>query len=80
MQCIINRMDLCDTVRESTRRLLATATEPMTVAHIAQQVHTTPTQAGRALRQLEAEGAAARTRGRPNSGWGWTPDWWTTSR
>lgn len=80
IRCIICCMYPCDTVRECTRRALAAATEPLTVADIAAQVHTTVTQAGRALRQLEAEGAATRTRGQPNSGWGWTPDWWTTSR
>lgn len=73
-------MDFCDTVRECCRRTLASATEPMTVAHIADQVDTTPTQASRALRQLEAEGAATRRRGRPSSGWGWTPDQWMAAR
>ncbi|WP_375803502.1 helix-turn-helix domain-containing protein [Streptomyces sp. A012304] len=73
-------MDFCDTVRECCRRLLATATEPMTVAHIAAAVDTTPTQASRALRQLEAEGAAVRDRSRTGRRSGWTPDWWTAAR
>lgn len=66
-------MDLCDTVRECARRLLASTTEPLTVARIADQLDTTPLQAGRALRQLEAEGAAARARGQ-------RPAYWTATR
>lgn len=67
---------MSDTCRERTRRLLTSTTQPLTVATVAEQLGTTPTQAGRALRQLEAEGAATRRRGRPSSGWGWTPDQW----
>ena len=72
-------MDFSSTVRECTRRLLATATEPLTVAHIADQVNTTPAQAGRALRQLEAEGAAVRQGGLSQRG-GRAAALWTAHR
>lgn len=69
MHGIIGRMNLCDTVRECARRLLAAADQPLTVAHIADRIDTTPLQAGRALRQLETEGAATRTRGQRPAYW-----------
>lgn len=69
------------TVRACCARVLATATEPMTVAHIAELVDTTAYQAGRALRQLEQQGAAVRERGgNIPGGFGWTPDWWRAAQ
>lgn len=48
------------TVRNCCLKALTAATGPLTVAHIADQVGTTPWQARRALRQLETQGAAFR--------------------
>lgn len=48
-------------IPERIRRLLATATEPLTTRHIAEQAGTTPPQAARALRRLEDQGAAVRS-------------------
>ena len=75
---MIARMEFCDTVRECARRVLAAATEPLTVAHIADRLGTTPAQVQRGLRQLEAQDAAVRERGRgaPPQG-GRAPDRWT---
>ncbi|MDQ0831937.1 putative ArsR family transcriptional regulator [Streptomyces achromogenes] len=70
---ILGCMDFHNTVRECARRLLNTADRPLTIAHIADRIDTTPLQAGRALRQLEAEGAATRTRGQ-------RPAYWTATR
>lgn len=47
-------------VRERIRRTLAAATQPLTTRTIAESVGTQPEQAARALRRLEAEGAAIR--------------------
>jgi predicted ArsR family transcriptional regulator len=82
MHGIITRMDFCDTVRESTRRLLATTGQPLTADAVADRLGTTRTQAGRALRQLEAQGAAVRERGRPGGrpGGGRAPGWWSAAR
>ena len=61
-----------DTVRERARRALNAAHGPLTVADLADRLATSTHQTGRALRQLEAAGAAVRERGRP---WA-TPDQW----
>lgn len=68
---------VADTVRERARRLLNTATEPLTVAVLAEELATTPAQAARALRQLEQEDAAVRQPGPRPRGWR-TPDTWTS--
>ena len=64
------------TVRERCRQLLTTAREPLATTTIADALGTTGNQAGRALRQLEREGAAVRDRGQPWRG----PDWWSAVR
>lgn len=64
------------TVRERCRQLLTTTHEPLATTTIADTLGTTREQAGRALRQLEREGAAVRDRGRPWRG----PDHWTAVR
>jgi predicted ArsR family transcriptional regulator len=71
-----------DTVRARTTDLLAANTQPLTAAAVADQIGTTPAQAGRALRQLEAQGAAVREPGRPGlrPGGGRTAALWTASR
>lgn len=70
---------MSDTCRERTRRLLASTTEPLTVAAVADHLDTTPTRAGYVLRELERQGAAARTRG-GSSRSGRLPDQWTAAR
>jgi predicted ArsR family transcriptional regulator len=60
------------TVRACCLQLLTTATGPLTAANIADRINTTPTQAQRALRQLEDAGRAVRERGKP---WA-SPDRW----
>ncbi len=47
-------------IRQRIHRTLTAATEPLTTRHLAELVGTTPPQAARALRRLEADGAAAR--------------------
>lgn len=70
------------TVRECTRRLLATATEPLTADTIADRLGTTRTQACRALRQLESQGAAIREKqaGHPGRRGGRTRSLWRSAR
>lgn len=77
-QGIMAAMDFTTgTVRACCARVLAAATRPLTVARIAELVDTTPYQAGRALRELEARGAAVRKRGgNIPGGFGWLPDQW----
>ncbi|MDX3314556.1 GntR family transcriptional regulator [Streptomyces sp. ME08-AFT2] len=48
------------TLSQRLNQTLATATKPLTTRHLAELVGTTPPQAARALRRLEADGAAAR--------------------
>jgi biotin operon repressor len=69
-------MPLADTVRERARQLLTTTTGPLPTPVVAERLGTTRDQAGRALRQLEREGAAVRDRGRPWVG----PDQWSAAR
>lgn len=72
---MIARMDLYDTVRERTRRLLAATAEPLTADDIAAQLDTTRTRVGYVLRELEQQGAATRTRGGSTQR-GRLPDHW----
>lgn len=70
-----------DTVRAHVRRLLTETPTVLTASALADLAGTTPAQAARALRQLEAQGTAVRERGRgsPPQG-GRTPDRWTVAR
>lgn len=68
-----------DTVRERARALLNAATQPLTVAAIADRLDTTTHRAGYVLRELERQGAAARQRG-GSSQRGRIPDQWTATR
>lgn len=67
------------TVRERARLLLAATGQPLTVAAIADLLDTTTDRAGYVLRELERQGAAARTRG-GSSRAGRIPDQWTATR
>lgn len=49
-----------DTVRARIHRILADAAEPLTTRQLTELVDTTPSQAARSLRRLEADGAAVR--------------------
>lgn len=68
-----------DTCRERARRLLAATTQPVTVATVAEKLGTTINRAGYVLRELERQGAAARTRG-GMSHYGRIPDRWRATR
>lgn len=65
-----------DTARERARRLLHTASKPLTAAAIADRLGTTINRAGHVLRELERQGAATRQRG-GMSHYGRIPDQWT---
>ncbi|NGO43782.1 hypothetical protein [Streptomyces ureilyticus] len=67
-----------DTIRARAHAVLAAADQPVTSVDLAALLGTTAQQAARALRQLEAEGTATRTRA-GLSQFGRIPDQWTTA-
>jgi predicted ArsR family transcriptional regulator len=66
-------------LRDCCHRLLASTTEPLTAAAIADRVNATPNSVYRPLCELERRGAAVRERG-GMSHYGRVPDLWRSSR